>query len=185
MLLLYLQDADLNVKHPEMLVLAEIVLSGDGQEGCALSSAVWQQGHWPWGRWFKCPLCSNTAWPRDFPVLLWHSQCWRRAGCEIFIFPAGTRTDSGLSCSAILLFPPRWEISKAFPVTQSSWHTALRVNWERSVSLWSLFSSTLSCSFLEETPELLCSFMILVSKVLANGLFLWLHGQETTHNYIF
>lgn len=37
MLLLHLQDADLNVKRLKMSVLAEIVLSGDGQEGFVFS----------------------------------------------------------------------------------------------------------------------------------------------------
>lgn len=83
MLLLYLQDADLNVKRLKMLALAEIVLSGDGQEGCTLFSAVWQQGHWLGFQWFKCLLWSNTCLAQKaFPVLFWRSSDRYGAGCN-------------------------------------------------------------------------------------------------------
>lgn len=127
MLLLYLQDADLNVKHLKMLFLAEVVLSGDGQEGCTLYSAVWQQGHWPWGRWFQCLLCSNTCLAqRAFPVLLWHS-LERVADVVLGVMSSSSLQEWGQTlCSpALKSCSELRDQQSVFPVAQSScmWHS--------------------------------------------------------------
>lgn len=136
---------------------------------------MWKQGHWPWCWWFKCLLGSNI-WPRKL------SLCCSDTAVN---GPSSSLQERDRLC-ALLLWNPALpselrDQQCAFPVAQSSWHVGtpygLGKVHEPVIALALLLYFMLLILWGDTKTACFILLWFLFLKLLANALFLRLHGR--------
>lgn len=158
MLLLYLQDADLNMKHLKMLVLADCAVRW-WTRGLYLVLNCVTTGPLTLGINCLSVSCSQTpAWPTELWAALTQSWLPGKRVADVVLgvmglqLPCRDTTDSVLSCSEILLFPLSWEIS------------SVCFQWPRAAGTWALWGDRERSGSLRLLP--LCSSLLRVAHSL-------------------